>query len=170
MDLRERLQALHEQNEESLAPATWEMSEEQLKDAYLELIADGVVPDMAARKLKKTATWFRRRRSPESAHYDEDFALRYDLIRRAGGEYEEALAQRAEAALFRAAEEGNVRAAEKILMAYHPNYSFLRPPGFSGDVTIDKFIQIMPGIPTELLQQMREALARQKELPDIEAA
>jgi hypothetical protein len=32
---------------------------------------------------------------------------------------------------------------------------------------VDKLIQIMPGIPTHLLEQMREELVKQKELPVI---
>lgn len=174
MDLAERLEALAQRNSEPLpVPDTWDLTDEELKERYLELISDGVVPDAAARHLKKTGSWFRKFRNSQSSSYDEDFALRYDLLRRPGGEYTEALSERALAAMVKAAEDGNVRAAEKILMAYHPHFSFLRPAAFAGDTyNVDKLVQIMPGIPTHLLEQMISALEEEKRLalPVVDAA
>ena len=165
-DLAERLSALKELNEQ---PLIEEWSEEQLKEEFLTLVADGEMPDVAARKLKKTATWFRRRRNPKGQNYDKDFTERYEEVMSPGGEFEHAISERYEGALMDAAQTGNVRAIEKVLMAYHPRYSFLRPAAFAGDTyNVDKLIQIMPGIPTHLLEQMREELVKQKELPVIE--
>jgi hypothetical protein len=64
-----------------------------------------------------------------------------------------------------------VRAIEKILMAYDPDFQFLRPVAASGDINVENLVQIMPGIPTELLLQMREALraGQTPELPVIDA-
>ncbi len=94
------------------------------------------------------------------------------LTQSAGVVTETAIGEIAEHALISAAQSGNVRAIEKVLMAYHARYQFLRPVNFQGEVNIENFIQLMPGVPTELLQQMREALLaeRRKELPVIDAA
>jgi len=166
-DLAERLSALKELNEQ---PLIEEWSEEQLKDEYLRLIEQGEVPDEAARQVSKTATWFKRRRNPKSEHYDKEFTSRYDELMRPDGEHRAAVVQKVRAALIKAATEGNVRAIEKVLMAWDSEFSFLRPAAFAGDTyNVDKLIQIMPGIPTHLLEQMRAELVKQKELPVIEA-
>ena len=169
-DLAERLEALAERNSEPLAPQTYDLTDEEAKAHFLELLSLGNPPPMAAEKAQRTATWFRRRRNPEGRTYDAEFAAKYDEIMAPEGEHREALIQNARAALIEAAKAGNVRAIEKILMAYDPDFAFMRPAAFTGDVNIDKLIQIMPGIPTELLQQMREELvrAKQAELPVIE--
>lgn len=159
MNLAERLAALQKVNDG--------LNEEELKAAYLERLCDGELPDEAAKGVGKTATWFRRRRSEKSVHYDFEFAERYEEIMHPDGEHRAALIQRARSALVDAASSGNVRAIEKILMAYDPDFQFLRPPAFAGDTyNVDKLIQIMPGIPTPLLQQVREALVQQREVVD----
>lgn len=167
-DLAERLSDLQVLNSQPLSPAEW--SEEALKERYLELLAEGVLPDLAARELEHTGRWFRRFRSEKSERYDYDFSLRYDEIMHPDGEHREAIVQSARAALVKSAHEGNVRAIEKILMAYDPDFNFLRPASAAGDTyNVDKLIQIMPGIPTHLLEQMRAELMKQKELPVIDA-
>lgn len=144
---------------------------QELKDQYLDLLEEGELPDAAARKLGKTATWFRARRSQNSIHYDPDFEDEYERIMHPDGPHRSAIVQKAREALMEAAKNGNVRAIEKILAAYDPDFAFMRPPAFAGDTyNVDKLIQIMPGIPTHLLEQVREELVRQqKELPVVDA-
>lgn len=164
-DLAERLEALHERN---YPPAkTWE----EKKERFLELLADGKSIVEASRELEETGRFFRKFRSDKSAYYDPAFTERFDEIMGPGGEHQTALAERARAALAKAADEGNVRAIEKILMAYDPDFQFLRPANFQGEVNIENFVQLMPGIPTEMLQQLKQALleSKQRELPVIDA-
>lgn len=170
-DLAERLEALIEQNSRDL-PTTFPATDEEVKARYLELLAEGHTPPQAAAQCGKTGRYMRSFRSEKSERYDEDFASRYEKIMAPDGEHREALVQNARAALIEAAKSGNVRAIEKILMAYDPDFQFLRPAQFQGDFNIETLVQIMPGIPTPLLQQIREALAidAARELPDIEAA
>ena len=164
-DLAERLSALSERNS---LPLTYELNEAEKKERYLEMLAEGFSSPEIAKTMKETGSWFRKFRSKKSPSYDPEFSLRYEEIM--GGEHQEALADLALAAMIQAANNGNVRAAEKILMAYHSDFQFLRPAAFAGDTyNVDKLIQIMPGIPTHLLEQMREELLKQKELPVIDA-
>lgn len=164
-ELAERLEALASRN---AGPQT----DEEIKERYLELLAEGNMPPEAAKACGRTGRHMRGFRSEKSSRYDPDFALRYEEIMAPGGEFETAIGEIAEHALVQAAQSGNVRAIEKVLMAYHARYQFLRPVNFQGEVNIENFIQLMPGVPTELLQQMREALLaeRRKELPVIDAA
>jgi hypothetical protein len=87
------------------------------------------------------------------------------------GEFRSALIDSARSWLADAAKNGNVRAIEKILMAYDPDFQFLRPVSANTEVNIENFVQLMPGIPTEMLQQLKQALleSKQKELPVIDA-
>lgn len=166
--LSERLASLQERNQEPLPQEPLPPStEEEVKERFLDYLREGWPPPEAARRCGRTGTWFRRRRSPGSSHYDPEFADRYQEIMRPGGEHQQALVENARAALMEAARLGNVRAIERILMAYDPDFEFLRPAHWrGGDVyNVDKLVQIMPGIPTELLEQMIAALEQKRELP-----
>lgn len=160
-DLAGRLDALAELNRvplpdrADLNPAL--MSDEMLKDRFLEALSHGISPAEAAKALGKTGTWFRRRAKPKSVHYDEDFAERYDAIMAPDGEYRAAIVDNARADLVKAAREGNVRAIEKILMAYDPDFQFLRPQAATGDVNIDKVLVLMNDLPTPVLEQVKRA-------------
>ena len=167
-DLKARLQTLAERNSEPL-PGREVVSDEEAKERFLDLLGEGVMPEPAARAVGRTPTWFKRRRNPEAANYDEYFADSYAEIMAPDGFHREAVVARARAALVAAAESGNVRAIEKILMAYDPEFNFLRPVA-AGDVyNVDKLMLLMGDVPTPVLQQLRAALQAQKALPDIEA-
>jgi hypothetical protein len=163
MDLAERLEALKRQND---GP-----TEEDSKELFLEALTRGVFPHEAAKSAGRTVTWFRHRRSPRSQHYDVDFHMRYDEIMDPDGDFKAALIDQARSWLAKAASDGNVRAIEKILMAYDPDFQFLRPVSAHSEVNIEHFVQLMPGIPTAMLEQIRDALleAKQKELPVLDA-
>ena len=139
-ELSERLDALKQKNDGK--------NEQELKDAYLERVAGGEMPEHAARELGKTSTWFRRRRSTNSMHYDHDFAERYEEIMHPEGEHRAALVQKLRSDLMAAASNGNIRAIEKGLMAYDPEFAFLRPVAFAGDFNVDKMMVVMKDIPT----------------------
>jgi hypothetical protein len=171
MDLKERLENLTALNEVELPKAEINpafLTEDEIKVRYLSLLAEGHMQPEAARRCGKTGKQMRAYRSEKSPRYDREFSERYEEIMAPGGEFEESISQIAEHALIDAAKSGNVRAIEKVLMAYHAKYEFLRPTAFTGDTyNVDKLVQIMPGIPTPLLEQMREELLRQKELPAV---
>jgi hypothetical protein len=164
MDLAERLADLQSRN----VP----LDEEELKAEYLRLLSEGSTSMMAAAQLGKTGTWFRRRRSESSEHFDPDFRESYEEIMEPNGSHAQALANVGITALVTEAQKGNVRAAEKLLMAYHPDFDFMRPVTSSGDVNIENLMIVMKDLPTEILQQAREALMarKQAELPVIDAA
>jgi hypothetical protein len=147
-------------------------SETDLKAHFLDLVEEGEMPDRAAERLGKTGSWFRRRRSAKSVHYDPEFAAAYDEIMRPDGAHREALVSTARSALVEAAKGGNVRAIEKILMAYDSDFTFLRPAQFGGDLNVENLMIVMKDLPTEVLQQARDALLAKKqgELPVIDAA
>jgi hypothetical protein len=157
MDLAERLAALSSRNDE---PLERDYSDEEAKEAFLELLAEGFTPPKAAKMVGRTATWFRRRRNPEGAHFDPEFRDAYERVMAPDGENRAAIVEDARTALIEEAKRGNVRAIEKLLMAFDPEFSFMRPAQFQGDLNIERFQVLLPQIPTELLLQMKEALQR----------
>lgn len=168
MELRERLEALQEVNERPLIPTTYPMTEDELKERYLDLLQEGFVSHDAAGQLGKTGSWFRGFRSEKSPRYDPEFAACYEEIMAEQGPHREAVVQRARAALMVAVQEGNVRAIEKVLMAYDSDFSFLRPPERSGDINVQNLMIVMKDLPTEILMQARQALEqKRKELPAV---
>jgi hypothetical protein len=173
VDLKERLEALSSRNDEPPIPTTYPLSDEELKTRYLDMLEEGLTQQEAAAQLGKTASWLKGFRNPKSPRYDSAHAEMYEEIMALGGPNRRALGERAFASLVKAAEEGNVRAAEKILMAYHEDFQFLRPVAALGDTNIDKLLIVMDGVPTPILEQAREALLqiqqKQRELPVIEA-
>lgn len=164
-DLAERLEALSERNSEELKVP---ISDQEAKDLFLSALEEGKTIPEAATEAGRTATWFRRRRNPSARNYDVDFSNAFDEI---AEPHREALALRAFTALVKAADEGNVRAAEKILAAYHPDFGFLKPALVQGDVNIEKLMVVMRDVPTPLLEQVAAALEAKKtpELPFIDA-
>lgn len=168
-DLAERLEALKERNDRPLAPTTYEMSDDELKARYLSLLEEGEMPDQAARTLGKTGSYMRGFRSEKSQRYDYSFVEMYEEVMHPEGPHRAALIGIARESLVEAAKSGNVRAIEKILMAYDPDFGFLKPAQFSGDFNVDKLMVVLGDVPTPILQQVRQALESQKALPDVEA-
>lgn len=164
MDLSERLADISSRNAQPI-PYT----DEEAKVKFLEFLEDGLIPPEAAAKVGKTNRWVRHWRNPKSVFYDAEFHKRYDEVM--ASEHQMALAGRLRELLLKEAEKGNVRAIEKALMAYDPDFSFLRPQSQIGDINVEKLQVLLPQIPTEMLEQMRDTLiaAKQRELPVIDA-
>jgi hypothetical protein len=167
-DLAERLDALAELNS---LPLTYELTDDELKEKFLGLIAAGYIPPEAAEQLGKTGSWFRRFRSPKSQAYDPAFAERFEALQE---QHKEELRGRLEKAGIEEALRGNARLIEKWLIVLNsPGWDQFRSANFQGEINIERLQMILPDIPTEILQQMREAIAskrQQKELPIIDAA
>ena len=162
MDLAERLEALKAKND---GP-----TEEDSKEMFLELLTQGVFPHEASRQAGRTVTWFRHRRSPKSRHYDVDFHIRYDEIMDPEGDFKAALIDQARSWLAKAASDGNVRAIEKILMAYDPDFTFMRPAAIQGGLNVEQLQVFFGELPLEKLLELKQAResARLKELPVLD--
>jgi len=163
-DLAERLADIQARN----GPPT----EEELKAEYLRLLSEGHTSMMAAKKLDKTGTYFRKFRSEASETFDAGFRDAYDEITAPGGLQNQGYASVGITALVEQAQAGNVRAAEKLLMAYDPHFDFMRPASFSGDVNIENLMLVMKDLPTDVIEKARQHILekKQRELPVIDAA
>lgn len=167
MDLAERLDAIRAANAAPMPTDTPSYTDAQAKDVFLGALEEGKTVPEAAKLAGRTGSWFRARRQPHARVYDVDFALAFEEIMGPDGPNRENLSLRAFTALVKACEDGNVRAAEKILAAYHGDFAWLRPQAASGDINIERFQLMLPNVSTETLLAMREEIlkAQQAQLP-----
>jgi hypothetical protein len=153
----------------------YEPIDQYQKDRFLELLEQGYKPDEAARMLNQTGTRFRRLRNPDSVSYDEQFSDRYDQIMRPGGEHEENLAERLEAAAIERGIDKSDRLLEKALVVYNPRWRVFRPANINLGINIEQLKVMLPFVSDETLDRMIREAEAQKQLPagehpDIEAA
>ena len=132
-------------------------------------LSDGCRPPKPAGSWARPAAGSRGGGPREPRTTTASFAEAYDEVMAPDGPYREAWVSKARDSLLRAAEAGNVRAIEKILMAYDPEFAFLKPAQFTGDFNVDKLMVVLGDVPTPILQQVRQALSEQRALPDVEA-
>lgn len=170
MDLVERLEALQARNSEPIASETVPYTDDEAKAAFLALLAMGNPKPLAAAKAQRTLTWFRARRNPQGRSYDERFTEVYDEITAPEGPHESMLGLNAEAAMVRIAEGGNQRAIEKLLMAYHPRYQFLKTQVGQGTWNVEQLQVFFGDLPLKDLLEMKQArqIARTSEMPVID--
>lgn len=162
MDLAERLEALQALNERPLPSQEPSYTDDEAKDVFLSALEEGRTVPEAAKAAGRTSSWFRRRRNPKARTYDVDFSNHFDEIMVSGGPNQEGLALRAFTALVKACEEGNVRAAEKILGAYHPDFGFLRPQITNGTWNVDQLQVFFGELPLSKLLELKEARERER--------
>jgi hypothetical protein len=146
-----------------------------LKERFLELVEQGYKADEAARMLGQTGTRFKRIRNHDSAQHDPEFTKRYEELTRSGGEHEQNLAERLEAAAIERGLDKSDRLLEKALVVYNPKWRVFQPAGPVTTINIEQLKVMLPFVSDETLDRMiREAEAQRQlgpgEHPDIEAA
>ena len=164
-DLADRLSELKRQNVFGS-----ELTDTQAKALFLERLSEGKTPAEAVEETGRTRTWFRARRNPGAANYDQAFAEAYERIMAPGGDFKTALVDDVFTALVKSAKEGNVRAQEKILAAYSEDFGFLKPIAQAGPVNVEQLQVFFGELPLEKLLELKQArdAARMKELPVID--
>lgn len=157
MDLAERLEQLKTQNNRVPDP--------EAKEIYLIGLKNGLSKKAAAAETGRTPTWFRRRCNPEAHNYDPVFAERYE---RALSDNRAEIVETTFEALYKSAQEGNVRAQEKILAAYSDEFGFLRPVNAVGPVNVEQLQVFFGELPLAKLLELKEARDQaRKALPPV---
>ena len=168
MDLAERLEALSQRNSEPLPENTPIYTDEDAKAVFLSALEEGKTIPEAARLTGRTATWFRNRRQPRARAYDPDFARLFEEITGIGGSHMEGLGLRGLTNLAKASDEGSVRASEKLMAAYHGDFSWLKQQAAQGTLNVEQLQVFFGELPLEKLLELKEARERAKrELPPV---
>lgn len=95
------------------------------KDAYLDLIRDGLDPGSAAQQVGSTGHQFRKLRTPESQWYEPGFAMQVDTALNDKNRRRNQ-AERADQPFWAAVDRGEKWAVEKAQLIYNPDWEPLR--------------------------------------------
>lgn len=149
-----------EPDDEKKERSVSEITEAEKVD-FLQMIRQGLDRQEAANALGFYGRHFRALCSPQSRFYDEEFARSYgESI--GSLEHEQHRLERLRAEGFRRAMTDSDRLLEKYLMVYDPDWAVLRQKDVNVNVhaLIEQRLKVLP---TELLEQVLEALDRAKE-------
>lgn len=145
---------------------------EEVKERFLDLIAQGYTRPEAAAALDTSARQLRALCNPASHRYDENFHRCYQQITAKGGEHEHALAERLESAAVERGLRSSDRLLEKLLVVYHPEWKVHRPQGMPQlNVNIDEVKMLFQSMSDETLQRVIAELESKEQpaLPVIDA-
>jgi hypothetical protein len=127
--------------------------DDDMKERFLDLIAEGHSRPEAAKALDASPRQFRAMCNPQSRSYDEEFARQYDVLTEKGGEHDTAVAERLRAAgLDRAINRGSDRLLEKYSVIYDPEWAVHRPQAMQINFNIDEIRAEFAQLPDEALQ------------------
>jgi len=160
MELADRLSDLQER-----AELPHGLSDDEAKELFLSALYEGKTKGQAGRLAGRTSTWFRRRCNPEGANYDPAFAERFE---RASQQNRAQIVDDTFTALVKAAQDGNVRAQEKILAAYSEDFGFLKPIAQAGPVNVEQLQVFFGELPLAKLLELKEARDKAR-LPVIDS-
>ncbi len=131
--------------------------DEDMKERFLDLIAEGHSRPEAAKALDASARQFRAMCNPKSRSYDEEFARQYEVLTEKGGEHDTAVAERLRAAgLDRAINRGSDRLLEKYSVIYDPDWAVHRPQAMQINFNkTEQLAVILPELSTEEILELR---------------
>jgi hypothetical protein len=141
---------------------------DDLKERFLDLVANGYPRQEAAEALGETPRRFRALCSPKSEHYDEAFADEYEALTEKGGEHEAGLVERLRTAGLGRAIRSSDRLLEKYSVIYDPAWHPHRPQALQINVNIDELRAEFAQLPDAALKEY-VALEEQKIAGVLEA-
>ena len=131
---------------------------EDLKERFLDLIAQGFTRKEAGEAVGTTGTRFRRICNERSVNYDPVFAQRYQELTAEGGEHRANLRERLETAAIERGIASSDRLLEKALVIHSPDWEVFKPSQFQGNVNIEKLAILLPGLSNETLNAVIDEL------------
>lgn len=136
-----------------------------LKEKFLDLVAQGYTRPEAAAALGASARQLKACCSPQSNRYDEDFARQYAQITEKGGEHHSGLVERFRAAGIERALRSSDRLLEKYSIIYDPDWEVHKPQSLQINVNVDQLRAEFAQLPDEALR----AYVEQKQREQLEA-
>lgn len=140
---------------------------DDLKERFLDLIADGFTRQEAAKAVGSTPRQFRALCSPKSHRYDEEFARQYAKLTEKDGEHQDGLVERLETAAIERAIRSSDPLLTKLLTIHSKDWAIHRPQAMQLNFNADKMQLLFPNLSTETLEQMKRDLEQKRmgELP-----
>jgi hypothetical protein len=147
----------------------YEDIDDNLKERFLDLVAQGYTRPEAASALGASARQLRACCNPESRRYDAKFAKQYAKLTEKDGEHQHALAERLQSAAIERGLRSSDRLLEKLLIITHPDWKVHQPQAMQINFRVDEMKNVFAELSDETLEKMIAEL-QAKELRQIEAA
>lgn len=150
--------------------------DEDLKERFLDLVANGHTRPEAAKALDANARQFRALCNPASHRYDEEFARQYAKLTEKDGEQETALVERLRSAGIERAVRSSDRLLEKYSTIYDPDWEVHRPQAMQLNFNnVEQLAVILPELSKDQLLELKKTLEAKQQMkqlgpPDIDAA
>ena len=141
--------------------------DDDMKEKFLDLVAQGRTRQEAAEALDGSARVFRSLCNPQSHRYDQEFAERYAEITKPEGEHHGALVERLRSAGIERALRSSDRLLEKYSVIYDPDWEVHKPQSMQINFNIDEFRQELRSLPDSELEAYVEKKKAELEAADV---
>jgi len=146
---------------------------DDLKERFLDLVAQGYTRPEAAAALGANARQLRACCNPESHRYDDKFAKKYAKITEKDGEHQTGLVERLRTAGIERAIRSSDRLLEKYSVIHDPDWAVHKPQAMQINFNkTEQLAVILPEMSEEEILQLRQRIEnnmRQIGPPDIDA-
>ncbi len=141
---------------------------DDLKERFLDLIAEGYTRPEAASALDGSARQYRALCNPNSHRYDEDFHRRYEKLTEKDGEHHSAMLERLENAAVERAIRSSDRLLEKLLINKSPEWAIHRPQSMQINFNnVEQLGVVLPELSDDEIQRLKERLLEKKRLKEL---
>ena len=140
---------------------------DELKEKFLDLVAQGFTRPEAAAAVDSNARVFRSLCNPQSHRYDEDFHRRYTKLVEPEGEHHGALVERLRSAGIERALRSSDRLLEKYSVIYDPDWEVHKPQSMQINFNIDEFRNELRSLPDHELEAYVAKKTAELEAGDI---
>lgn len=137
---------------------------DDLKERFLDLVAQGYTRPEAAAALGANPRQLRACCSPQSHRYDDKFAKAYAEITEKDGEHQTGLVERLRTAGIERAIRSSDRLLEKYSIIHDPDWAVHKPQSMQINFNIDEIRAEFAQLPDDALQAYVAQLQKQKEL------
>lgn len=137
---------------------------DDLKERFLDLVANGYTRPEAAKALGANPRQLRACCSPQSHRYDDKFAKAYAKITEPDGEHHTGLVERLRDATLERALRSSDRLLEKVNIIHDPEWAVHKPQAMQINFNIDEIRAEFAQLPDDALQAYVAQLQKQKEL------
>lgn len=141
---------------------------DDLKERFLDLVAQGYTRPEAAAALGANARQLRSCCNPQSHRYDDEFAKRYAKITEKDGEHETGLVERLRTAGIERAIRSSDRLLEKYSIIHDPDWAVHKPQAMQINFKVDEMQAVFAELSDETLERMVHEL-KQKEQGQLDS-
>ncbi len=139
-----------------------------IKEKFLDLVAEGHTRPEAADALGASARQFRALCNPMSHRYDEEFARHYAKLTEPNGEHHASLVERLRSAGLSRALRSSDRLLEKYSVIYDPDWAVHKPQSMQINFNnVEQLAVVLPELTDDELQGLKARIEANKRIKEI---